>query len=105
MAHWNVFAGYDDPLGLRGDQRFASTNWIRVMVDHALAGGRLSFRAMLSTEPLTGIGARGSVAFVGSVLEPFYGSTAPLGGMVFVRLRPGADADRVLGARVLDMRR
>ena len=35
-----------------------------------------------------GIGARGSVNFLPRTLENAYGSRAPLGGMVFLRLRP-----------------
>jgi hypothetical protein len=35
-----------------------------------------------------GIGARGSVNFVPSALENAYGSRTPVGGMVFLRLRP-----------------
>ena len=35
-----------------------------------------------------GLGARGAVSFVPTSLEPLYGSRAPLGGAVFVRLAP-----------------
>jgi hypothetical protein len=35
-----------------------------------------------------GLGGRGAVSFVPASLEPFYGSRAPLGGVVFVRLTP-----------------
>jgi len=35
-----------------------------------------------------GLGGRGAVSFVPPSLEPFYGSRAPLGGAVFVRVRP-----------------
>jgi hypothetical protein len=41
-------------------------------------GGTLTF----------GIGARGTVNFVPRDLEPSYGSRNPVGGMVFLRIRP-----------------
>lgn len=39
-----------------------------------------------------GFGAVGSANFLSGGLQPFYGSKVPLGGMVFLRLRPGAVA-------------
>jgi hypothetical protein len=36
-----------------------------------------------------GIGVRGSIAFLGADLEPFYGSRQALGAVIFVRLQPG----------------
>jgi hypothetical protein len=35
-----------------------------------------------------GLGARGAVNAIGPALEPFYGTRWPLGGMIFVRVRP-----------------
>ena len=43
--------------------------------------------------PVTvGFGAVGSANFLSSGLQPFYSSKVPLGGMIFLRLRPGAMA-------------
>jgi hypothetical protein len=35
-----------------------------------------------------GVGVRGALNVVPEVLEPFYGSRTPVGGMVYVRLAP-----------------
>ena len=35
-----------------------------------------------------GIGVRGTLDFVGQDLKPFYGTSQPVGGMVFLRIRP-----------------
>jgi hypothetical protein len=35
-----------------------------------------------------GLGAGGIVNFVPSSLEPYYGSRTPVGGFIFLRLRP-----------------
>lgn len=35
-----------------------------------------------------GVGARGTINYVPSGLEPYYGSATPVGAMVFLRLRP-----------------
>jgi hypothetical protein len=37
-----------------------------------------------------GIGVRGTAGFIESDLEPFYGTRVPLGGMIFVQVRPAA---------------
>jgi len=53
MAHGNVFAGYDDQNGDRGDSAWLSTNWGMLMESRSLGGGQLVLRQMLSLEPLT----------------------------------------------------
>lgn len=50
MLHGNFFAGY---VRQESDAALASQNWLMVMADHALGGGILSIRSMLSLEPLT----------------------------------------------------
>ena len=40
------------------------------------------------TATTLGVGLQATVNLVPSALEPFYGSRTPLGGMVFIRLRP-----------------
>ncbi|HEV2641775.1 MAG TPA: hypothetical protein VGT98_03675 [Candidatus Elarobacter sp.] len=58
MLHGVAFVQYDDQGSKRGDRQFGSVNWGMLMADHALAGGRLALRGMVSAEPLT-IGKRG----------------------------------------------
>ncbi len=53
MLHGNLFAGYDGQASDTGDDKFISVNWFMGMASHELAGGALSFRSMLSLEPLT----------------------------------------------------
>jgi hypothetical protein len=53
MLHWNVHAGYDGQGSDRGAGMFMSTNWVMGMATHALWGGQLGARAMLSLEPVT----------------------------------------------------
>jgi hypothetical protein len=56
MLHYSVFAGFDDQWSNRGDSRILSTNWVMGMASHPLLGGTLTFRAMLSGEPVTAAG-------------------------------------------------
>jgi hypothetical protein len=58
MVHGFVFGQYTDAQGPRGDSQFGSLNWGMFMATHELAGGRFSFRTMLSLDPWT-IGERG----------------------------------------------
>src|SRR5580765_4934103 len=37
--HENVFVGFDDQMGTRGDDRFISTNWVMAMARHAIRSG------------------------------------------------------------------
>ncbi len=60
MLHYNVLAGYDDQWSARGSRRFLSTNWLMGMASHSLLGGELTFRSMLSLEPLTAAGSLGT---------------------------------------------
>lgn len=58
-GHWDVtahgvaFAQYDEQGGPRGGQQFGSLNWAMVMASHALYGGRVQARTMLSLDALT----------------------------------------------------
>lgn len=77
-------AGFDD------DHKFIvesfSLGYIRELVAHA--------------KPLTlGIGVRGTVNLVSRELSPAYGTRTPLGGMIFVRLRPNHAPHSTSGAR------
>jgi hypothetical protein len=58
MAHASVFAQYDAQGGTRGSTQVGSINWGMVGASHALAGGRLQLRGMVSLEPFT-VGRRG----------------------------------------------
>jgi hypothetical protein len=58
MVHGFVFGQYIDQGGRRGDTQLGSINWGMLMATHGLAGGRLSFRAMVSLDPAT-VSARG----------------------------------------------
>lgn len=53
MAHGNLFLTYDQQGGPRGAGKFESQNWLMLMERHALGSGRITFRQMLSAEPLT----------------------------------------------------
>lgn len=53
MLHGNLFAGYDGQASDGGDDKFISVNWLMGMASHDLGGGELTFRTMLSLEPLT----------------------------------------------------
>ena len=59
MLHYAVEAGYDDQWSDRGSRRFTSVNWAMGMASHALLGGQLRLRAMLSAEPATMGGEKG----------------------------------------------
>jgi hypothetical protein len=51
MVHGFVFGQYTDQGGPRGDTQAGSLNWGMFMATHHLAGGRFSFRTMLSLDP------------------------------------------------------
>jgi hypothetical protein len=53
MVHGFVFGQYTDQGGPRGDSQLGSLNWGMFMATHELAGGRFSFRTMLSLDPWT----------------------------------------------------
>ena len=53
MGHVSAFLNYTDQSGLRGDDKFFSTNWAMGMAQRKLAGGTLMLRTMLSLEPAT----------------------------------------------------
>ena len=53
MLHGNLFAQYISEGGDRGDDQFGSINWIMGMARRKAAGGDLTFRAMMSAEPVT----------------------------------------------------
>jgi hypothetical protein len=58
-ARWDVtghgfaFLQYDRQGGARGGSQLGSLNWMMLMASHALAGGRLQARTMLSLDALT----------------------------------------------------
>jgi hypothetical protein len=51
--HTNSFLGYASTATGRGDDQLFSINWIMGMATHAVGTGDLTFRAMLSAEPVT----------------------------------------------------
>ncbi|HEV8269127.1 MAG TPA: hypothetical protein VGR00_12870 [Thermoanaerobaculia bacterium] len=51
MLHGNLFLGYDDQGGARGDEGFAGIGWAMAMARHDLGKGELVLHAMLSPEP------------------------------------------------------
>lgn len=53
MLHGLAFINQAEQSGPRGGDKLFSTNWIMGMASHPLGGGRLTFRSMLSLEPLT----------------------------------------------------
>jgi hypothetical protein len=54
MLHGNVFLQYiDDEANGRGDRELGSVNWLMLMAEHDLLGGRIETRTMLSFEPAT----------------------------------------------------
>ncbi|SRR6266571_1616340 len=62
----------------------------------AVSGGYI--RELLRTPGTTiGVGLQGSINFVPSGLEPFYGSGTPVGGLVFLRVRPIHGPHTMLG--------
>jgi hypothetical protein len=58
MLHGTAFLQYDYQGSRRGDRQFGSVNWGMIAAGHALAGGMLTLRGMVSAEPLT-VGGRG----------------------------------------------
>ena len=58
MAHWNLFAGYDDQGSDRGDSDWTAPNWGMAMESHPAGRGVMMFREMFSLDPLT-IGKEG----------------------------------------------
>lgn len=57
------FAAYTDQTGPRGRDKFYSPNWFMPMASHRLGPGTLTFRSMLSLEPLTITGKRYPLLF------------------------------------------
>jgi len=53
MAHYVVFGQYDEQYGPRGGVQWGSVNWGMLMATHALAGGQLTLRGMLSLDAAT----------------------------------------------------
>ncbi|MDQ3996492.1 MAG: hypothetical protein M3303_05690 [Gemmatimonadota bacterium] len=53
MLHGFLFGQYNRQSGPRGDDQFGSLNWAMLMADHALVGGRIQLRTMLSLDPAT----------------------------------------------------
>ena len=53
MAHFAVFGEYDEQYGPRGGVQWGSINWGMLMATHALAGGQLTLRGMVSLDPAT----------------------------------------------------
>lgn len=53
MLHGNAFLGAQFQGSERGDKDLNSINWLMAMASHPLWAGQLSFRGMLSLEPLT----------------------------------------------------
>ena len=53
MTHYNVFLGYDNQSGPRGDSQFNSINWLMAMATRQEGDNELSLRGMFSLEPLT----------------------------------------------------
>ena len=53
MLHGVAFGVYDRQYSDRGGKAFSSVNWGMLMASHALAGGRLQLRTMLTAEPFT----------------------------------------------------
>jgi hypothetical protein len=51
--HTNSFIGYDSTATGRGDDQLLSINWIMGMATRSIGSGDLTFRAMLSAEPMT----------------------------------------------------
>jgi hypothetical protein len=58
MLHGVAFVEDIQQTGARGGDKFFSTNWFMGEAAHALGGGTLSVRAMLSLEPATVTGRR-----------------------------------------------
>ncbi len=52
-GHGFAFAQYDHQTGERGGSQLGSLNWMMLMASHALAGGRVQARTMLSIDALT----------------------------------------------------
>jgi hypothetical protein len=52
-GHGFAFLQYDAQSGPRGASQVGSLNWLMLMASHALAGGRIQARTMLSLDPAT----------------------------------------------------
>jgi hypothetical protein len=53
MLHGFVFGEYDHQSGPRGDDQCGVINWGMLMASHALGGGQIQLRTMLSLDPAT----------------------------------------------------
>ncbi len=58
MSHFSVFVQGNSQGGPRGDSQFGSLNWGMLGASHALAGGRLQLRGMMSVDVAT-VGGQG----------------------------------------------
>ncbi len=80
-AEWTGKAGHD-------------LNLAHELEDEVFSVGQLSLGYVRQFGPfanlLPGIGANGSVSFLPSDLEPYYGAASPMGLTIFVSLRPAA---------------
>lgn len=56
MVHYNVFVGYTEQSGGRGDAQLNSVNWLMLMASRAEADQDLMVRGMFSLEPWTTTG-------------------------------------------------
>ena len=73
MIHGNVFGQFIREAGPRGNWQLGSVNWLMTRADHALAGGTLGLRAMVSGEFLTI--TRAGYPELLQVAQPYRGNT------------------------------
>lgn len=53
MTHYNVFLGYDNQSGRRGDEQLNSINWLMAMATQREGDNEVMLRGMFSLEPWT----------------------------------------------------
>src|SRR3989442_14668857 len=58
MLHGRAVVQYDHQAGLRGDSRVSLIDWAMLAASRTVAGGSLSLRGMISSDPW-GVGSRG----------------------------------------------
>src|SRR5256712_1391366 len=58
MLHGRAVVQYDHQAGLRGDSRVSLIDWAMLAASRTVAGGSLSLRGMMSSDPW-GVGSRG----------------------------------------------
>jgi hypothetical protein len=73
MLHAKVFGQFIRESGPRGNWQLGSVNWLMARADHALAGGTLGLRTMVSAEFLTL--TRAGYPELLQVAEPYRGGT------------------------------